>query len=153
MVITIKSNLLLFKSDNVNIASDAPTEQFHLPEVTQIGSFNDTIFYILIQGHNHQFRAPSSSIKSQWIEDIGKYQHKYIRIPITVQCVLINNNQEFNSSFHLLKPYNFQQKYSIKQLILDIMDKQHQSHPNHTFAPVKIRSTSFLNSNVDMSHQ
>ena len=126
MVIT-SDHLLLFKSETVNITSDESTEQFQLSQITQSGSFNDTIFYILIQGHNHQFRASSQSIKSQWIKDITKYQQKHIKIPISVNCMSTKHNQDFSSSFYLIKPYNMQQQYSVKQLIIDVMEKHHQT--------------------------
>ena len=144
MVITI-DQLLFYKSQNIHGASEAHGTHRNLSQITLVGSFNETIFYIAFEnGDSIQLKAESGSVKSQWISDIEKYRHKHIKIPIIIECPRDN---KFNCNFVLIRPYNNKYQYFISNLLSDIMDKQHENYREFKFTTALILGTT-LNENM-----
>ena len=55
---------------------------------------------------------------------------------------------DFDWNFTMIIPYNDKHTYYIRDLVSDIMDKQHQKHSEYKFVPFKIWSSSFLDQDI-----
>ena len=146
MVISI-DHVRFYKTQNGNNSNNQPSEQFKLSEIYSVKSVDETIFCINVEDQNRQIRAKTSTSKSQWINTIEEHRlYKHIKIPVIIQC---SRNNRFNHDFELIKPYNDKYEYYIRDLIADIMEKQHQQHKPYKFIPRKINSSSFIEQEIN----
>eukprot|EP01084_Bolivina_argentea_P271297 461584_1 len=69
-------------------------------------------------------------------------QFECVEIKIIVEC---RRNPEYSSIFDLSVPYSINNKYSLKQIIKDVMEYVHQQHNPIKFVAKKITKNSFIN--------
>eukprot|EP01084_Bolivina_argentea_P144970 254238_1 len=148
-------NLLIFETENI---SDTPAESIQLSTITSIMSgysSDKTIFSIKTENdwRAAEFRADTVSGVKQWIECINKYRFSSIRMRMFIEC---NRDIKFNETAQIIIPYNDNCKYSINELINNIMNYVQQKHYPLKFVSKIIKKNSFtlqeINCDDDCKH-
>eukprot|EP01084_Bolivina_argentea_P288778 495703_1 len=129
----------------------ASTETISLSSISSITSISDTIFQITTsnattfefnsQLESNDKKSDAQTKKNEWIEDINKYKHHCINMPVTIECA---RNNDFDFNFELVIPYDQKYDYTINILLKDILKFINTKLAPFKFIITQVQANSFI---------
>eukprot|EP01084_Bolivina_argentea_P277841 474489_1 len=121
---TVLTAEYLYTFKNANL-SGQPTEIIQLSTIDFVIIGLNSLFTITTGKSEYQFKANTDSDRNKWTNSIDKYIHNCVKVVVMVEC---HRNNDYNSVFELVIPYDQSYLYSMNDLVADIIEYMNRKH-------------------------